>query len=55
MNVELSEDEIKMITDLLRYSVGSCPVESVSERVNISPDKIEDLAARLEGLVSTQR
>ncbi len=48
MKVDLSEEEIKLIADILKYSVGNCPVESISDRVNVSEDKIEELAARLD-------
>ena len=48
MKVELTEDEVKTISDILKYSLGSCPVESIGDRVQISTDKVEDLAAKLE-------
>ncbi len=51
MKIELSEDEAKIISEILRYSLGSCPVESISDQVHISTDKVEDLAARLEQAV----
>lgn len=48
MKVELSEDEVKIITEILKFSLGSCPVESISDRVQISTDRVEDLAAKLQ-------
>ncbi len=49
MNIELSEEEIKIISEILQYSLGSCPVESISDKVNISADKVQELIDKLEG------
>ena len=48
MNIELTEEEIKIITEILKYSLGSCPVESISNQVNISADGVQELVAKLE-------
>jgi Mn-dependent DtxR family transcriptional regulator len=54
MNINLSEEELKTIVEILTYSLGSCPVESISDKVNISADSVQELVAKLEK-VSGQR
>jgi hypothetical protein len=48
VNIELTEEEIRIITEILKYSLDSCPVESMSNQVNISADGVRELVAKLE-------
>ena len=48
MKVDLSEDEVKAIIDILKYSMDSCPIESVSDRVSITADQLQEIVAKLE-------
>ena len=45
-HVELSDDEIKKIIAILRFSKDSCPIESLPE--NIDSDEVESLVSKLE-------
>ncbi len=44
--IELSDEEIKKITAILRFAKDSCPIESVSE--NIDNDAVEKLISKFE-------
>jgi hypothetical protein len=46
--VELSDEEIKILVDTLRYALEYCPIESISHEVEITNEKFEDLIAKLE-------
>ena len=46
--VELSDEEVKMFIELLKYSLDYCPIEGVSYEVNITRDKVQDLIVKLE-------
>jgi hypothetical protein len=44
--VELSDEEIKKIIAILRFSKDACPIESLPE--NIDSDVVESLVSKLE-------
>ena len=44
--VELSDEEIKIIITILRFSKDSCPIESLPE--NIDNDAVESLVSKFE-------
>jgi hypothetical protein len=44
--VELSDEEIKKIITILRFSKDACPIESLPE--NIDDDEVERLAKKFE-------
>jgi len=44
--VELSDEEIKKIINILRFSKDACPIESLPE--NIDDDEVERLATKFE-------
>ncbi len=44
--IELSDEEIKKIITILRFSVDACPIESLPE--NVDNDKIENLVSKFE-------
>jgi len=54
MKLELVTDEVKTIIEILRYSADNCPVESISEELDITFDKVEDLIAKLEEALKSE-
>jgi hypothetical protein len=46
LQVELSDEEIKKIIAILRFSKDACPIESLPE--NIDSDEVESLVSKLE-------
>ena len=53
MKIELTEEEVKIITEILKFSLGSCPVEGISDQVNISAEGVQELVTKLEKAQST--
>ena len=49
--VELTAEEVKILIGILKYALDVCPVESASDEVAVTRDKVEDLVEKLEGLV----
>jgi hypothetical protein len=54
MKLELSSEEVKTIVEILKYSIDSCPVESISDKVDISIAKLQDLILKLEATLASQ-
>ncbi len=48
--VELSDEEIKKIITILRFSTDACPIETLPE--NIDTDEIKDLVSKLEKTIA---
>lgn len=48
MKLELDDLDVKTIIEVLKYSLESCPIESISDQVSISSDGIEELIEKLE-------
>ena len=46
--VGLGDEEVKTPIEALRYSLDSCPLESLSEEIDITGEKVEDIIAKLE-------
>ena len=46
--MELSDEEIKILIEILKYALDYCPVEGISQEVNITHDKVENLTSKLE-------
>nr|MDO8082143.1 hypothetical protein [Candidatus Freyarchaeota archaeon] len=46
--MELSEEEIKILVEILRYALDYRPVESISHELDVTNEKVEDLIAKLE-------
>ena len=44
--VELSDEEIKIIITILRFSKDSCPIESLPEKIDA--DKVESMISKFE-------
>ena len=53
MKLELGTDEVKTIIEILRYSVANCPVESITNEVEISVDGVEDLVQKLRNALQS--
>ena len=47
-SIDLSEEEIKIITAILQFSIAACPLDSVSQEVEVDAEKIEKLIAKME-------
>jgi len=54
MEIELSGEEVKLISEILSYSLEACPVESISEEVEITAEKVEELIEKLERALESQ-
>ncbi len=48
MQIDLDEREVKTIVEILKFSLGSCPIESISDQVAISADAVQELIAKIE-------
>ncbi len=48
MNVELSEDQVKTLVEILKYSLDACAIENITEKVPISQESVQDIIAKLE-------
>jgi hypothetical protein len=46
--VEFGDEELRTLIGVLKYAVDYCPLESISEELNITGDKVQDLIAKLE-------
>ncbi len=53
MKLELGTDEVKTIIEILKYSVDNCPVESITNEVEISVDGVEDLVQKLKNALQS--
>jgi len=54
MILDLSDEEVKTIIDILKYSQDYCPIESVSDRVDITIDRVQELIVKLEQISESQ-
>ena len=46
--IDLNEEEIKIIAAVLKFSIAGCPIESISQEVEIDADKLDKLVAKME-------
>jgi len=46
--LDLNEQEIKMLIDILRFSITACPLSSISKGVEIDADMLEKLISKME-------
>jgi hypothetical protein len=44
--IELSDEEIKKLIAILRFSKDACPIESLPERIEI--DEVDNLVSKFE-------
>lgn len=52
--IELSDEEVKTVVEILKYSVDYCPFDSISDKVDISITKVQALILKLEGIIASQ-
>ncbi len=48
---ELNDEEIRMIIDVMKYAMNNCPIESASDEVDITADKVANLISKLEKML----
>ena len=46
--ITLSDKDIAMMIEILKFAEGACPVESINPEFSINGEKIEDLLSKLE-------
>jgi hypothetical protein len=46
--ITLSDKDIAMMIEILKFAEGACPVESINPAFAIDPEKIENLLSKLE-------
>lgn len=46
--ITLDEKEVRMIIEILKFSEGACPVDSINPDFAIDAEKIEALLSKLE-------
>ncbi len=52
--VELNDDEMKTIIGVLKFASENCPIETASNEVDISEDKVKNLIMKLENSLKTK-
>ncbi|MFZ0184113.1 MAG: hypothetical protein WAL88_04695 [Nitrosotalea sp.] len=48
VTVDLTEEEIKIIRDVLKFSITACPTGNISLDVEIDEDKLDKLAQKMD-------
>ncbi len=48
VTIDLTEEEIKIISAVLKFSIVACPTDSISQDVEIDTDKLDKLAIKME-------
>jgi hypothetical protein len=46
--IELTEEEIKIISAVLKFSIVACPTDSISHDVEIDSEKLDELAQKMD-------
>ena len=46
--IDLTEEEIKIISAVLKFSIAACPTDSISNDVEIDSDKLDNLAQKMD-------
>jgi len=46
--IDLNEEEIKIIASVLKFSIAGCPIESISQEVEIDADKLDKIVLKME-------
>lgn len=46
--IDLTDEEIRMMSAVLRFSIAACPTDSISNDIEIDSDKLEKLAEKLD-------
>jgi hypothetical protein len=48
VTIDLSEEEIKIISAVLKFSIVACPTDNISHDVEIDSDKLDKLAQKMD-------
>lgn len=48
VTVDLTEEEIKIISAVLKFSIVACPTDNISPDVEIDADKLDRLAQKMD-------
>lgn len=48
VTIDLTEEEIKIISAILKFSIAACPTDSISQDVEIDADKLDKLAQKMD-------
>jgi hypothetical protein len=47
-SIDLSEEDIKTISAVLRFSISACPLGGISQDIDIDEEMLEKLISKLE-------
>ena len=48
VTIDLTEEEIKIISAILKFSITACPTDNISQDVEIDADKLDKLAQKMD-------
>ena len=48
VTIDLTEEEIKIISAILKFSIAACPTDSITQEVEIDADKLDKLAEKMD-------
>lgn len=48
VTIDLTEEEIKIISTVLKFSITACPTDSISNDIEIDADKLDKLAQKMD-------
>lgn len=46
--MDLTEEEMKIISAVLRFSIAACPLGGISQDIEIDEEKLEKLISKME-------
>jgi uncharacterized membrane protein YvbJ len=49
--IELTDEEVKILLAILKYSLDYCPIESLIHELSLTNDDVQDLIIKLEKLL----
>ena len=48
VSIDLTEEEVKIISAVLKFSIVACPTDNISQDVEIDSDKLDKLAEKMD-------
>ena len=48
VTVDLTEEEIKIISAVIKFSIVACPTDNISQDIEIDADKLDKLAQKMD-------
>lgn len=51
LQVKLSDEEVKTLIEILKYSLDYCPIEGIGYDVSITRDGVQNLIVKLESVL----